>query len=190
VIVGGTRVREPERERREDRDEDLAERAGWSVGTILGLTIMAALLQLAISGALGDAADFLGARPLRAFGWGLVALFGLPIVGLILVVTILGIPLGLLLWLVLLLLLAAASVAGSYWLGLRVRGLFDSTLEDPGFGGRVAWTLAGYVGLGVISWVPFVGPLFCFLLGIAAIGALFVTVGTRFRSPRPVSAAI
>jgi hypothetical protein len=185
---GGTRVREIERQAPPERE--MAESAGWSLGGIVGLTIMAALLHLVIPGVFNDAADVVGTRPLRAFGWGLISLVGLPIIGVLLMITILGIPLGLLLWLVFAVLMGAATVAGAYWLGLRIRGLFDSTLEDPSYGGRVLWSVVGFVALGVILWVPVLGSLFVCLLWIASLGALVLAIGARFRAPRPVSANI
>jgi hypothetical protein len=189
VIAGGARVREVEQERRPVESE-IAEDAGWSVGGILGLTIMAALLQLVIPGVLNDAADVISARPLRAFGWGVLSLVGMPIIGVLLMITILGIPLGLLLWLVFAVLMGAATVAGAYWLGLRIRGLFDSTLEDPAYGGRVLWSVVGFIALGVILWVPILGSLFVCLLWLASLGSLVMAIGARFRAPRPVSANI
>ena len=190
AVIGSTRVRAAEPAARETFQEEIAEDAGWSIGTIVGLTIMAALLQLVIPGVLNDAADVVSARPLRAFGWGLVALIGLPIIGVLLLITILGIPLGLLLWLVFAVLMGAATVASAYWLGLRIRGLFDSTLEDPAFGARLLWSVVGLVALAVILWVPILGPLFVWLLWVAALGSLVMTIGARFRAPRPVSASI
>lgn len=190
VIAGGTRVREAQPAERESFEDEIAESAGWSIGTIAGLTIMAALLQLVIPGVLNDASDVVSARPLPAFGWGLAALVGLPLLGILLLITILGIPLGLLLWLVFAVLMGAATVSSAYWLGLRIRGLFDSTLEDPEFGGRVLWSVVGLVALAVILWVPILGPLFVWLLWVAALGALVMTIGARFRAPRPVSASI
>ena len=169
---------------------DVADRAGWSIGSVIGLTIMAALVQLAVPGLASDASELIGERPLRGFGWGIVAMVGLPFAGLLMVLTVLGIPLGLLLWLVFALLLAAGSVTGAFWLGLRIRALFDSTLEEPMFGGRVGWTLAGFVALAVIEWVPYLGPLFVALLEVTAVGALLIAVWWRVRGPRPVTAGI
>lgn len=188
-IAGGTRVL-PVPDREEDNELDVADRAGWSIGTVIGLTIMAALLQLAVPGLASDAAELIGERPLRGFGWGLVALVGLPFAGLLMLLTILGIPLGLLFWLVFALLLAAGTVTGAYWLGLRIRALFESALEEPAFGGRVGWTLAGFVALAVIEWVPYLGPLFVAALEITAVGALLTAIWWRVRGPRPVTAGI
>ena len=68
--------------------------------------------------------------------------------------------------------------------------LFARTLEEPAWGARIGWTLVGLVVLAVLSWVPFVGGLIVWLFEITALGALVITLWTRFRSPRPVSAAI
>lgn len=166
------------------------ERAGWSIGAVLALMLMAAVLQLTIPEVLNQAADTLSDYWLRSFGIGLAALAVLPLDGLILIVTILGIPLGLLLWLVFTLLGTAGLVVASYWLGLKVRSLFDRSLEEPGYGGRLWWTLIGFIGLGLINWVPWVGSLAVWLIEIAALGALLISAWVRFRTPRPVSAAI
>ena len=83
-----------------------------------------------------------------------------------------------------------ATVIAAYGLGLRGRVLFARTLEEPAYGARIAWTLVGLVVLAVISWVPFVGGPVVWLFEVTALGALVHTLWTRFRSPRPVSAAI
>ena len=132
----------------------------------------------------------MGDLALKSFGLGLAACIGLPFIGLILLFTIIGIPLGLLLWLVLAVLLATATVIAAYGLGLRGRVLFARTLEEPAYGARILWTLIGLVVLAALSWLPFVGGLIVWLFEITALGALVLTLWTRFRSPRPVSSAI
>lgn len=191
--AGGIRAQEPERRAnvgRRDRDRDWAAVAGWSLGGIIGLLLLAAVLQWAFPELVLQASDTMGDFVLKSFGLGLLTCIGLPFAGLILLFTIIGIPLGLLLWLVLALLLATATVIAAYGLGLRGRVLFARTLEEPPYGARILWTLIGLVVLAVISWIPFVGGLIVWLFEITALGALVLTLWARFRSPRPVSSAI
>jgi hypothetical protein len=193
VVTGGIRAEEPER--RGDMGERSGERnwaaaAGWSLGGVIGLLLLGAVLQWAFPQMVLQASDTMGDFVLRSFGLGIVAVIGLPLAGLILLFTIIGIPLGLLLWFVLAVLLASATVIAAYGLGLRGRVLFARTLAEPTWGARIGWTLVGLVVLAVLSWVPLVGGLIVWLFEITALGALVMTLWTRFRSPRPVSAAI
>lgn len=193
TVTGGIRAEEPERRAdvgRRDRDRDWAAAAGWSLGGIIGLLLLAAVLQWAFPELVLQSSDTMGDLALKSFGLGLAACIGLPFIGLILLFTIIGIPLGLLLWLVLAVLLATATVIAAYGLGLRGRVLFARTLEEPAYGARILWTLIGLVVLAALSWLPFVGGLIVWLFEITALGALVLTLWTRFRSPRPVSSAI
>lgn len=192
TVAGGIRAEVAERRADvgRDRDRDWAAAAGWSLGGVIALLLLAAVLQWAFPELVLHAADTMGDLVLKSFGIGLAAFVGLPLIGLILLFTIIGIPLGLLLWLVFAVLLATATVIAAYGLGLRARVLFARTLEEPGWGARILWTLVGLVVLATLSWLPFVGGLIVWLFEIAALGALVLTLWTRFRSPRPVSAAI
>lgn len=193
TVSGGIRAEEPERRGdmgERDGERNWAAAAGWSLGGVIGLLLLAAVLQWAFPQLVLQASDTMGDFVLRSFGLGVVAVVGLPLAGLILLFTIVGIPLGLLLWFVLAVLLASATVIAAYGLGLRGRVLFARTLEEPAWGARIGWTLVGLVVLAMLSWVPFVGGLIVWLFEITALGALVITLWTRFRSPRPVSAAI
>lgn len=193
IVAGGIRAEAPERRADmgpRNRDRDWAAAAGWSLGGVIGLLLLAVVLQWAFPELVLHASDTMADTVLKSFGIGLLALIGLPLIGLLLLFTIIGIPLGLLLWLVLAVLLATATVIAAYGLGLRGRVLLARTLEEPGYGARIGWTLVGLVVLAVISWVPLVGGLIVWLFEVAALGALVHTLWTRFRSPRPVSPAI
>jgi len=102
-----------------------------------------------------------------AIGWGLLAFFGLPILGIIALVTIVGIPLGLGV-LAALGLLYAVGYSATAWIVGR------SILREP-----TAWILAFLVGWGilrVLALIPVLGGLVGFAAVVFGLGALAVVI--------------
>ena len=173
------------------RDGFMGDRVG--IGTIpalLALVLLAALLHLATPGILSGASDLLTERPLQSFGFGLAVAIGGPILFMLLMMTLIGIPVAVLLGLVLALLSVTGAVVASYWIGLRARSFANTSLRDPAFWGRVGWTAVGFAVLAVVRWVPWVGDLAVGILYAIAVGATVVSVWDRFRGPTPASPAI
>jgi len=102
-----------------------------------------------------------------SIGWGLLAFFGLPILGIIALVTIVGIPLGLGV-LAALGLLYAVGYSATAWIVGR------SILREP-----MAWILAFLVGWGilrVLALIPVLGGLVGFAAVVFGLGALAVVI--------------
>jgi hypothetical protein len=102
-----------------------------------------------------------------SIGWGLLAFFGLPILGIIALVTIVGIPLGLGV-LAALGLLYAVGYSATAWIVGR------SILREP-----MAWILAFLVGWGilrVVALIPVLGGLVGFAAVVFGLGALAVVI--------------
>lgn len=157
---------------------------------LIALALMAALLHLVMPGLVSGAVDHLSARPLNSFGSGLIVIIGGPIAVVFLVITLIGIPVAVLLVLSIAVLTLASSVVAGYWIGLRARSFVSTSLKDPGFWGRVFWTVAGFIVLAAVGWVPVVGEVTVGILGAIAVGALLLALWDRFRGPAPVSPAI
>ena len=102
-----------------------------------------------------------------SIGWGLLAFFGLPILGVIALVTIVGIPLGLGLLAALLLIYAVGYVVSAWILGRRI-------VHEPT--GWIVAFLAGWAILRAAALVPILGGLVWFAAVVFGLGALLVAV--------------
>jgi hypothetical protein len=100
-------------------------------------------------------------------GWGLLAFFGLPILAVLALVTIVGIPLGLGLLAALALIYTLGYTASGWIIGRRI------------LGARTAWVVAFLLGWGilrVLALIPIVGGLIWFIAVVFGLGALTVTI--------------
>jgi cytoskeletal protein CcmA (bactofilin family) len=111
-----------------------------------------------------------------AIGWGAALFFGLPVAAVVALVTLVGIPLGVLLLLALLPLWALGYVTSDWLLG-------NAVLRDPGRR-RVAKFLAGWSILRAIAFIPFLGAPVAFGATVLGLGVLAVALW-RARSPTP-----
>ena len=111
-----------------------------------------------------------------SIGWGLLAFFGLPLVGILALVTIVGIPLGFGLLAALGLIYALGYGASAWILGRRV-------VREP-----TSWILAflaGWAILRVVALVPILGGLMWFVAVVFGLGALLVAVSRARSGSRP-----
>ena len=149
----------------------------WLAVSISTLLIGLALLWLAGRGATRIAdAGRTGIGP--AIGWGLLAFFGLPILAVIALVTIVGIPLGLGLLAALALIYTLGYTATAWIVGRRILA-------------GTSWVLAFLLGWGilrVLALIPVVGGLVGFAAVVFGLGALTVTIW-RARSISPAAPA-
>jgi hypothetical protein len=114
-----------------------------------------------------------------SIGWGLLVFFGLPILAIVALVTIVGIPLGLGLLAALALIYALGYTATAWIIGRRILGT------------GTAWVLAFLLGWGilrVLALIPAVGGLIWFVAVVFGLGALTVTIW-RARSTSPTGTA-
>lgn len=114
-----------------------------------------------------------------AIGWGAALFFGLPLAALVALITLVGIPLGIMLMLALLPLWALGYVTTAWLLGRAVAGGAER--------GRVAAFLAGWGIMRAIAFIPFLGGLAGFGATVFGLGVLAVTLW-RARLPEPVAA--
>ena len=102
-----------------------------------------------------------------SIGWGLLAFFGLPILGIIALVTLVGIPLGLGVLAALGLIYALGYAATAWIVGRRI-------VREP-----TAWILAFLAGWGilrVLALVPVLGGLVGWAAAVLGLGALIVAI--------------
>ena len=135
----------------------------------IALTVSSLLLGLVLVGLWPRAVDAASAAwsrsPGPAIGWGALIFFGLPIAAVVLLVTLVGIPLGVGLLLALAPLYAVGYVAAAYVLGRML-------IKPPG--NRIVAFLVGLAILQVIYLVPILGPLVAIVATVIGLGALLV----------------
>lgn len=136
------------------------------VGTA-GFLLVGLALALAFPGFLPRAAEQLSARPWTALGYGLAVLVLVPITAVILMVTLVGLPAGLLALFLYVPLLYLSRLVAGYWLGRRV------------LRGRAGvWPLLlGSLVVVALSWLPWVGwlaGLVATVLGLGVFWMLFL----------------
>jgi len=153
--------------------------AWWLAVSISTLLIGLALLWLTGRGATRiEDAGRTGIGP--SVGWGLLAFFGLPILAVIALVTIVGIPLGLGLLAALALIYTLGYTATGWIIGRRI------------LGARTAWVVAFLLGWGILrilALIPIVGGLIWFVAVIFGLGALTVAIWRARSADRAAPAA-
>ncbi|WP_276299762.1 bactofilin family protein [Halorussus lipolyticus] len=137
---------------------------GWVYGFLVNL-VLGAVVLLVFPRFSGGIADRATADPLKSGGVGLLLFVGIPVLMVILFVSLVGIPLGLILALVYALVLWLGYVYGAFAVGTWLLGMADT-------GGR--W-LALFIGLllaAIVGFVPILGGLVQFLVLLLGLGAL------------------
>jgi cytoskeletal protein CcmA (bactofilin family) len=144
---------------------------------ILGLALLA-FAPRAADAALVVARDATGA----AIGWGALLVFGLPILAVIALVTLVGIPLGVGLLLALTPIYAVGYVTGAWLLGRLI-------LKRPTTSRYVAF-LAGWGILRIVALIPILGALGWLVATVFGLGTLIVAAWrARRASPAAPPAA-
>jgi cytoskeletal protein CcmA (bactofilin family) len=153
------------------------------IGAWLAISISALILGLVAlwlaPGAAQAAYEAARARVGRSIAWGLGLFFGIPILGVILLVSLLGLPLGVLMLLAMLPLYALGYTTSAWLFGRRILGPTR---------GRILAFLAGLAILRVIALIPILGGLVWFVATVFGLGVLVVAAGrARGRSAAPVT---
>jgi cytoskeletal protein CcmA (bactofilin family) len=153
-------------------------------GFWVAVSISALLLTLGMVWLFPRAADAIagaGTRVGASIGWGALLFFGVPILAVLLLVTIVAIPLGIGVLLALVPLYAFGYAATAYWLGRVIVGPPRS---------RALAALAGVVVLRLVALVPVLGGLTWFFATLFGLGLLALAARGRGRSEAAVGSAV
>jgi len=123
---------------------------------ILGVFIAGTLFMLIFPGYSTRAVDWIGREPLRSLGLGFVVLVCLPILAVLLLVTIVGIPLALILFLVYVLLLFFGWVTAALFVGRKGHELTRGA-RPVAIGWKLGALLLTVIALWLAGQVPYVG---------------------------------
>ena len=148
-------------------DADLPTLPAWVGAVYSGLSslLLGAILLLATPNFSRRLAEVGTTQPLRSGGVGLLTLVGTPVALLILLVTIVGIPLSLVGFLVFGAVVFAATVYGAFVLGTWLLSLGD-------YRNRWAALVVGVVAVALVRQIPVVGGLVRFVVLVLGLGAL------------------
>jgi hypothetical protein len=133
------------------------------IGTTVSSFVLGLLLLLFAPRAAEAVASVGGSRAGAAFGWGALALFGVPIAAFLTFLTVVAIPLGLGVLLALGLLYWLGWVGGAFVLGRRLVGAPKS---------RIGAFAAGWAILRLLALIPFVAGLVWIVTTSIGLGAL------------------
>lgn len=138
---------------------------------ILGVFVAGTLFTLALPGYSARAADWIGREPLRSLGLGFVILVCMPVLALLLVITIVGIPLALVIVMLYVLMLFLGWVTAALFVARK--GLALTRRGKPATtGGRLLALLLAVLTLWGIGQIPLLGAWVTFAALLLGIGAL------------------
>lgn len=154
--------------------------AGWLYGFLVNLVLGAVVLLVFPRFSTG-LAERAASAPLRSGGVGLLAFVGIPIVSILLFISLVGIPLGLIAILVFPILLWFGYVYGAFSVGAWLLSLADTENK---------WLalLAGLLLVSLVGFVPILGGLVQFLVLLLGLGALALALRDRYRGRRAARA--
>jgi len=141
----------------------------WTLSLIATTLVLVLLFRKQITG-IGKA--ILG-QPARSFLWGIVGLVAIPILTIILFITVIGIPVGLLLLLLYLWMVYLSQVSLGVVLGQRL------------FGGEGTWRLFGAFAVGILivqllTLVPYLGTILVLVGLLVGLGAILMVVQLEY----------
>jgi len=144
----------------------------------IGLMAFGLLMVLMLPGISRRYALTIRHRVWPSLGWGVFTLVALPLLALIFLVTVIGIPIAIVLGLFYLLMMFAARLGVGYLIGLAI------LKPAPADTGRNALSLLlGFSLLTLLGWVPLLGGLVNFVSILLGLGAIWLTKG--FVEPVP-----
>ena len=147
--------------------------------------LLGAVLQFALPGLLSRAVATAREKPWSTLGRGLVVFLLTPAVVAISMVTVIGIPVGVVIFATFFVLVTLALTTISYCIGLYVRGPFARTDVAANWSSRILWTILGIFILVIVGIVPLVGGMVVVLALIAGLGAV---VGEFWQMSHPEKA--
>jgi cytoskeletal protein CcmA (bactofilin family) len=153
---------------------------GWAYGLLANLLLGAVALLIfpAFSTRLSDR---VASDPLRSGGVGLLLLVGIPVLLVVLFISLIGIPLGLIGMLVYGLVLWLGYVYGSFAVGSWLLSLADAE-------NRWLALLVGLLAVSLVGLVPILGGLVEFAVLLLGLGALGLGLRNRYRNRRAARA--
>jgi hypothetical protein len=137
----------------------------WFIGITISMFLLGLILLLLAPRAADAVARTAKAKALVSFGVGFLAFFLIPIIAVAALFTVVGIPLGIILLLLVIPLYAISYVTAAFALGRRIIK-----------GSRILAFLVGLVILGLLSLIPIAGGIIGLLAVMLGLGLLLMTL--------------
>jgi len=163
----------------EFNEEDKGAFAGFGGALIFAVSVfLFGLILVALTrNSVEQGISVLRSQPGKSILWGLVVLIGLPILAIIALVTVVGIPIGVAVLLTLPFLFLLGFTTAAFGLS---DWLLNRNGEQKEFGSRLLLLAAGVILVVVLGFIPVVGAILVCLAVLFGIGAAVVTIGSRF----------
>jgi hypothetical protein len=126
------------------------------------------------------ASALMGESPVRTLGLGTALFFSVPPVAVLLVITIIGIPVGILLGAFYAVALLAAYVVSCFFIGDAIARVVRRSPRSRR--AHMVLLMLGLVILSFVTTLPYVGPLLLLLACIAGLGAIGLQAFSRYSS--------
>ncbi len=146
---------------------------------LVGLMVMGSLLVLLFPNFTGAVERAFTSNPGKSIAFGLGLLIGLPIVAVLFMITLLGIPLGLAVFFFYPLMLMLGYLTAAVFIGDRGVGYLRKG-RDLTTGIRIVGFIVALIALALIGALPIVGGLIVFLLLVGGIGAWAMALYERY----------
>jgi cytoskeletal protein CcmA (bactofilin family) len=175
VVAPGAQVEGPVTampSRAREKADEVRRTGEWAVPLFYaGLWAAGILLLLVFPRFTVAAQDQMRASPVKSLALGAALVFALPVVALLLIVTVVGIPVAFALIALYAVLLLAGFLTALFFVAERIGRLLRGG-RAPGTGWRVALLLAALVLLALVARLPLAGGIVSLLVLIFGVGAL------------------
>ena len=180
VVVGGVTHSERGMHRHEDDDVSIGYRFAHGWVWSAGLIVLAALLAGALPGPSKRLAEELVQHPWHTPLVGFLALTAIPVAAVLLIITIIGIPIGLLT----LVLYAGLLMFGYVWLAVALGGLLLGRFKAE-VAADTAWRVGAaalaMIVIALLVRVPYVGGVFKFAALVVGVGMIVSALVRHFQ---------
>jgi len=165
---------------------DIYDGVGWFIFSTLGALLFWFLISLWRPAFWSATSAIITIEPLKTLGIGALALILTPIAVILLMITIIGIPLGVILALVYGVSIWLSHIIVAIFTGYWLAGRFNWPLLHKG----VWFVLLGLTLVTILSHLPFVGFLVSLAIILAGLGSIVLTLAKPQASPPPAGPPI
>jgi cytoskeletal protein CcmA (bactofilin family) len=189
VIGGGIEFRHGEEPR--SRVGPALRVLSWvaAVVALLGLLLLGVMLILLFPGFSAQTARVIATEPGKSLALGFALLASLPMAGVVLLITVIGIPLGLAVLLAYPVLLLVGYLTAGLCLGdALAAALTRGSATPPGAATRIGGLTVALIGLTLAASLPYLGWVLLLAAIVAGAGALSLRLYRAYAAPSPPAA--